>query len=137
MNNFCYPRAQSVFLGLLMFSLVGCSKGGDDSDSSLAVAKGAYTITGPFCDDQKREPTFAVTDQAALFRKFSGLTERSVTIADGQLTEVQKDADCTLTVTTGLKSNADGKLGLSQKLVTLSSLPTALLLWRRLAAQLR
>jgi hypothetical protein len=115
MNTFCYPKAQSAFLGILMFALIGCSKDSDESSSGLAVAKGVYTITGPYCDDQKREPTFAVTDQPALFRKFSGLTERSVTIADGVLTEVQKDADCTLTVSTGIKSNADGKLGLSQK----------------------
>ena len=107
-------KIQFVILGMLTSSLCACSKENDDSTSSTAVTKGSYTMTGPFCDDQKREPTFGVVDQAAQFRKFTELTERTVTIGDA-LVEVQKDADCALTITTGIKSNADGKLGLSLK----------------------
>ncbi|MEI8026952.1 MAG: hypothetical protein WCI18_11450 [Pseudomonadota bacterium] len=107
-------KIRFVILGVLTSSFFGCSKESDDSSSSDAVTKGSYTITGPFCDDQKREPTFGVSDQAAQFRKFTDLTERTVTIGDA-LVEVQKDADCKLTITTGIKSNADGKLGLSLK----------------------
>jgi hypothetical protein len=103
-----------AILGMLTTSLISCSKDSDDSSSNAAVEKGTYTITGPYCDDQKAEPNFGVADQAAQFRKFTALTERTVAIGDS-LTEVQKDADCALTITMGLKSNSDGKLVLSSK----------------------
>ena len=99
-------------IALLLSWIAGCGK--DDSSVQPALADGTWDLAAPHCLSSDARPVWPSANARAALYDFDALTERSLTVAGRQVTEVWTDEDCKLTAKRTVHTNTGDFFSLKQ-----------------------